>query len=83
MSPAHGGLRWTQVTCGGRKAAGCWELFDKLGEGEYVPLFQQEYTLDEDNIDRLFDDLVLGAPVHDRELRARVVDERLLAGPGA
>ena len=59
------------------------ELFDRPGESDYVPLYQREYTLEEDNIDQLFDDLVSGAPVHDRELRARLVDDRLLVGAGA
>ena len=36
------------------------DLFDRTEEGFYVPLYQREYTWEEDNINQLFDDLVLG-----------------------
>ena len=36
------------------------DLFDSKEEGFYVPLYQREYTWEQDNIDQLFDDLVLG-----------------------
>ena len=36
------------------------DLFDKLEEGFYVPYYQREYTWEEDNINQLFDDLLLG-----------------------
>ena len=36
------------------------DLFDSREEGFYVPLYQREYTWEQDNIDQLFDDLVLG-----------------------
>ena len=35
-------------------------LFDRIEEGFFVPLYQREYTWEEDNINQLFDDLVLG-----------------------
>ena len=35
-------------------------LFDKNEEGFYVPLYQREYTWEEDNINQFFEDLVLG-----------------------
>lgn len=34
------------------------DLFDGTGEGFFVPLYQREYTWEEDNINQLFDDLV-------------------------
>lgn len=37
------------------------DLFGSTEEGFFVPLYQREYTWDEDNINQLFDDLVLGA----------------------
>ena len=37
------------------------DLFDRTEEGFFVPLYQREYTWEEDNINQLFDDLVLGA----------------------
>ena len=37
------------------------DLFDSTEEGFFVPLYQREYTWEEDNINQLFDDLVLGA----------------------
>ncbi len=37
------------------------DLFDNAGEGFFVPLYQREYTWEEENINQLFDDLVLGA----------------------
>ena len=36
------------------------ELFDRTEEGFFVPLYQREYTWEEDNINQLFDDLILG-----------------------
>ena len=36
------------------------DLFDRTEEGFFVPLYQREYTWEEDNINQLFDDLVLG-----------------------
>lgn len=36
------------------------DLFDSTEEGFFVPLYQREYTWEEDNINQLFDDLVLG-----------------------
>ena len=36
------------------------DLFDGTEEGFFVPLYQREYTWEEDNINQLFDDLVLG-----------------------
>ena len=36
------------------------ELFGRTEEGFFVPLYQREYTWEEDNINQLFDDLVLG-----------------------
>ena len=36
------------------------DFFDKPGEGFFVPLYQREYTWEEENINQLFDDLVLG-----------------------
>ena len=36
------------------------DLFDSTEEGFFVPLYQREYTWEADNINQLFDDLVLG-----------------------
>jgi len=36
------------------------DLFDSREEGFFVPLYQREYTWEEDNINQLFDDLVSG-----------------------
>lgn len=36
------------------------DLFDKAEEGFFVPPYQREYTWEEDNVNQLFDDLVLG-----------------------
>ena len=36
------------------------DLFDSTEEGFFVPLYQREYTWQADNINQLFDDLVLG-----------------------
>jgi hypothetical protein len=36
------------------------DLFGKVEEGFFVPLYQREYTWEEDNINQLFDDLILG-----------------------
>ena len=36
------------------------DLFDRVEEGFFVPLYQREYTWEEENINQLFDDLVLG-----------------------
>ena len=36
------------------------DLFDSTEEGFFVPLYQREYTWEEDNINQLFDDLILG-----------------------
>ena len=36
------------------------DLFDRTEEGFFVPIYQREYTWEEDNINQLFDDLVLG-----------------------
>ena len=36
------------------------DLFDSTEEGFFVPLYQREYTWQSDNINQLFDDLVLG-----------------------
>ena len=36
------------------------DLFDKIEEGLFVPLYQREYTWEEENINQLFDDLLLG-----------------------
>ena len=36
------------------------DLFDSTEEGFFVPLYQREYTWEDDNIDQLFDDLILG-----------------------
>ncbi len=36
------------------------DLFDRTEEGFFVPLYQREYTWEEENINQLFDDLVLG-----------------------
>ena len=36
------------------------DLFDRTEEGFFVPMYQREYTWEEDNINQLFDDLVLG-----------------------
>jgi len=35
-------------------------LFDKTEEGFFVPLYQREYTWEQENIDQFFEDLVLG-----------------------
>ena len=35
-------------------------LFNQPGEAFLVPLYQREYTWEKDNIDQLFDDLILG-----------------------
>ena len=37
------------------------DLFGRTEEGFFVPLYQREYTWEQDNINQLFDDLVLGA----------------------
>ena len=37
------------------------DLFDSTEEGFFVPAYQREYTWEEDNINQLFDDLVMGA----------------------
>ena len=37
------------------------ELFGRVEEGFFVPLYQREYTWEEGNINQLFEDLVLGA----------------------
>ena len=36
------------------------DLFDSKEEGFYVPLYQREYTWEEDNINQLFEDIVFG-----------------------
>lgn len=36
------------------------DLFDKREEGFYVPLYQREYTWEEENINQLFEDIVAG-----------------------
>lgn len=36
------------------------DFFDSAEEGFFVPLYQREYTWEEDNITQLFDDLILG-----------------------
>lgn len=36
------------------------DLFDQIGEGFFVPLYQREYTWEEENIDQLFDDIISG-----------------------
>ncbi len=36
------------------------DLFDSIEEGFFVPPYQREYTWEEDNINQMFDDLVLG-----------------------
>ena len=36
------------------------DLFDQIEEGFVVPLYQREYTWEEENINQLFDDLVSG-----------------------
>jgi hypothetical protein len=36
------------------------DLFDQIEEGFFVPLYQREYTWEEENINRLFDDIVAG-----------------------
>ena len=36
------------------------DLFDSTEEGFFVPRYQREYTWEEENINQLFDDLVLG-----------------------
>ena len=36
------------------------DLFGRQEEGFFVPIYQREYTWEEDNINRLFDDLILG-----------------------
>ena len=36
------------------------DLFDSTEEGFFVPLYQREYTWEEDNITQLFDDLISG-----------------------
>ena len=36
------------------------DLFDKREEGFYVPLYQREYTWEEENINQLFEDIVVG-----------------------
>jgi hypothetical protein len=36
------------------------DLFDKTEEGFFVPLYQREYTWEEDNVNQLFDDLLQG-----------------------
>ena len=36
------------------------DVFNKQGEGFFVPLYQREYTWEQDNINQLFDDLLLG-----------------------
>ena len=35
-------------------------FFDASGEGFVVPLYQREYTWEAENIDQLFDDIILG-----------------------
>ena len=37
------------------------DLFDRTEEGFFVPRYQREYTWEENNINQLFDDLILGA----------------------
>lgn len=36
------------------------DIFNKAGEGFYIPDYQRVYTWEEDNIDQLFDDLITG-----------------------
>lgn len=36
------------------------DLFDSIEEGFYVPLYQREYTWEEDNINQLFEDIIIG-----------------------
>ena len=36
------------------------DLFDQIEEGFYVPLYQREYTWEEENINQLFDDIISG-----------------------
>jgi hypothetical protein len=36
------------------------DLFGRQEEGFFVPIYQREYTWEEDNINRLFEDLILG-----------------------
>ena len=36
------------------------DLFDSVEEGFFVPAYQREYTWEEENINQLFDDIVLG-----------------------
>ncbi len=36
------------------------DLFDQIAEGFLVPLYQREYTWEEENINQLFDDLISG-----------------------
>lgn len=36
------------------------DLFDRTEEGLFVPLYQREYTWEEDNINQLFEDLIQG-----------------------
>ena len=36
------------------------DLFDNREEGFFVPIYQREYTWEEENINRLFEDLILG-----------------------
>lgn len=36
------------------------DIFNRAGEGFYIPDFQREYTWEEDNIDQLFGDIITG-----------------------
>jgi len=52
------------------------DLFDRTEEGLYVPLYQREYTWEEDNINQLFEDLAQGV----RELAAENNDATTFLG---
>lgn len=52
------------------------DLFDRTEEGLFVPLYQREYTWEEDNINQLFDDLIQGI----RELAATNDDATTFLG---
>lgn len=52
------------------------DLFDSAEEGFFVPLYQREYTWEEDNINQLFEDLLQGV----RELSAENDDATTFLG---
>ena len=58
-----------------------FDLFDSSELGYFVPLYQREYTWEEDNINQLFDDLLSGIEElcdPDGDETARTIDGRRL-----